>query len=31
MKDKYTTWEYFKEDTPIIINKSKKLITNYYG
>ncbi len=33
MKDKFTSWEYFKEDTPIIVNKSSKsiIITKYYG
>lgn len=31
MKDKFTTWEYFKEDTPIIISKVvKNNITKYY-
>lgn len=33
MKDKFTSWEYFKEDTPIVINKNNKsaIIIKYYG
>lgn len=31
MKGKFTSWEYFKEDTPITISKSiKNNITKYY-
>lgn len=32
MKDKFTTWEYFKEDTPIVITKSNKpaILVKYY-
>ena len=31
MKDKYTTWEYFKEDTPITIINNKEVAIHYYG
>lgn len=31
MKDKFTSWKYFKEDTPITISKPiKNNITKYY-
>ena len=33
MKDKFTSWEYFKEDTPIVSKKNNKstIIIKYYG